>query len=125
MAQSSHPRRSVSVFPARFSRFAPGLALGLALSSSVAAERFNLEHATKVVAVMNPQITPDGRRVVITVSRANLKENRFDTELVQVEVETQFIAYPVNGHAPQDPIHQRDVNRRWAEWIREHIEPPK
>lgn len=39
-------------------------------------------------------------------------------------VKTKFIAYPVAGHAPQDPIHQRDVNRRWAEWIKEHFEEP-
>jgi dipeptidyl aminopeptidase/acylaminoacyl peptidase len=38
-------------------------------------------------------------------------------------VETKFIAYPVSGHFPSDPIHQRDVNRRWAEWIKERIEP--
>ena len=37
-------------------------------------------------------------------------------------VETKFIAYPVSGHFPSDPIHQRDVNRRWAEWIRGHFE---
>ena len=36
-------------------------------------------------------------------------------------VKTKFVAYPVNGHQPPDPIHQRDVNRRWAEWIREHF----
>ena len=40
-------------------------------------------------------------------------------------VKTRFIAYPVAGHFPQDPIHQRDVNRRWAEWIKEHFEDTK
>jgi dipeptidyl aminopeptidase/acylaminoacyl peptidase len=29
----------------------------------------------------------------------------------------QFIAYPIGGHFPADPIHQRDVRRRWAAWI--------
>ena len=37
-------------------------------------------------------------------------------------VETKFVAYPVSGHAPSDPVHQRDVSRRWADWIREHFE---
>ena len=37
-------------------------------------------------------------------------------------VKTKFIAYPVSGHSPSDPIHQRDVNRRWAAWIQEHFE---
>jgi dipeptidyl aminopeptidase/acylaminoacyl peptidase len=40
-------------------------------------------------------------------------------------VKTKFIAYPVSGHSPADPIHQRDINRRWAEWIKEHLEAPK
>jgi len=37
-------------------------------------------------------------------------------------VESKFIAYPVTGHFPSDPIHQRDVDRRWAEWIKAHFE---
>lgn len=37
-------------------------------------------------------------------------------------VKTQFIAYPVDGHAPSDPVHQRDVGRRWAAWLKEHLD---
>ena len=37
-------------------------------------------------------------------------------------VKTKLIAYPVEGHSPQDPVHQRDVNRRWTAWIKEHID---
>jgi dipeptidyl aminopeptidase/acylaminoacyl peptidase len=37
-------------------------------------------------------------------------------------VKTQFIAYPVAGHAPSDPAHQRDVDRRWAAWLKEHLD---
>jgi dipeptidyl aminopeptidase/acylaminoacyl peptidase len=37
-------------------------------------------------------------------------------------VKTKFIAYPVAGHAPSDPVHQRDVDRRWAAWIKEHLD---
>lgn len=36
-------------------------------------------------------------------------------------VEVTFIAYPVPGHFPQDPVHQRDVRRRWVQWIAEHF----
>ena len=36
-------------------------------------------------------------------------------------VEVQFIAYPVSGHFPPDPVHQRDVRRRWVEWIADHF----
>jgi len=40
-------------------------------------------------------------------------------------VETKLIVYPIPGHGATDPVHQRDVNRRWAEWIKEHMELPK
>jgi dipeptidyl aminopeptidase/acylaminoacyl peptidase len=36
-------------------------------------------------------------------------------------VETQFIAYPVSGHSPSDPIHTRDVNRRWIAWLSKYL----
>ena len=36
-------------------------------------------------------------------------------------VKTKFIAYPVAGHHPSDPVHQRDQERRWAEWLQEHL----
>ena len=34
----------------------------------------------------------------------------------------QFIAYPIPGHFPGDPVHQRDLWRRWIAWIDEHFE---
>jgi dipeptidyl aminopeptidase/acylaminoacyl peptidase len=37
-------------------------------------------------------------------------------------VEVKFIAYPVGGHFPPDPVHQRDVYRRWIEWIKQHFQ---
>lgn len=36
-------------------------------------------------------------------------------------VEVTFIAYPVSGHSAPDPVHQRDVLRRWVEWFRGHL----
>lgn len=36
-------------------------------------------------------------------------------------VEVQFIAYPIGGHFPADPVHQRDVYRRWIGWIDQHF----
>jgi dipeptidyl aminopeptidase/acylaminoacyl peptidase len=61
----------------------------LAAASSVAAERLTLEHVAKIVNVTNPRISPDGKSVVVAVSRANLKDNRFDTQLVLVNVATK------------------------------------
>ena len=36
-------------------------------------------------------------------------------------VETQFIAYPVGGHSPADPVHIRDVDRRWIAWLAKYL----
>jgi len=38
------------------------------------------------------------------------------------KVEVQFIAYPIPGHSPSDPIHQRDRDKRWIEWIEDHFD---
>ena len=42
----------------------------------------------------------------------NLKDNN---------VEVKFIAYPIPGHFPQDPIHRKDVYERWIKWIKNHF----
>jgi dipeptidyl aminopeptidase/acylaminoacyl peptidase len=34
----------------------------------------------------------------------------------------RFVAYPVPGHFPADPIHRRDILRRWIDWIAEHFD---
>jgi len=36
-------------------------------------------------------------------------------------VKTRFIAYPVADHSPSDPVHRRDIDRRWAAWLKEHL----
>jgi len=36
-------------------------------------------------------------------------------------VETKFIAYPIYGHNAGDPVRQRDVQRRWIDWIDQHF----
>ena len=37
-------------------------------------------------------------------------------------VEVKFVVYPVPGHFPPDPVHRRDVRRRWVEWIAEYFD---
>jgi dipeptidyl aminopeptidase/acylaminoacyl peptidase len=39
-------------------------------------------------------------------------------------VEVTFIAYPTGGHFPPDPVHQRDLRRRWIDWIRKEFDTP-
>lgn len=36
-------------------------------------------------------------------------------------VKAQFIAYPIPGHFPGDPVHVRDVYRRRINWIAQHF----
>lgn len=37
-------------------------------------------------------------------------------------VETEFVAYPLPGHFPGDPIHRTDLYRRWIDWIKNHFD---
>jgi dipeptidyl aminopeptidase/acylaminoacyl peptidase len=36
-------------------------------------------------------------------------------------VEVKFIAYPVSGHTPPDPVRLLDTYRRWAEWLDKYL----
>jgi dipeptidyl aminopeptidase/acylaminoacyl peptidase len=36
-------------------------------------------------------------------------------------VTVQFLAYPVAGHSPGDPVRQPDVYRRWVEWMDRYL----
>jgi dipeptidyl aminopeptidase/acylaminoacyl peptidase len=38
-------------------------------------------------------------------------------------VTTQFFAYPISGHNAADPVRQRDVQRRWVEWLERYLNP--
>jgi dipeptidyl aminopeptidase/acylaminoacyl peptidase len=36
-------------------------------------------------------------------------------------VTTQFFAYPIGGHFPDDPLRTRDIWQRWAGWIATYL----
>jgi dipeptidyl aminopeptidase/acylaminoacyl peptidase len=38
-------------------------------------------------------------------------------------VETSFVVYPTGGHMPRGPVRQRDVYRRWIDWMAAHLKP--
>src|ERR1700685_2704004 len=42
----------------------------------------------KIVSVTNPEISPDGKSIVIIVSRVNWDEDRYDSQLVLVDIAT-------------------------------------
>ena len=54
--------------------------------SGFAANRFDIAHLDKIRRVADPQISPDGKSIVIVVSRPNYAEDRYDADLVLVDV---------------------------------------
>ena len=50
--------------------------------------RMQLDDLGRVVRVSDPQIAPDGRSIVIVVARANYDENRYDADLMLVDIAT-------------------------------------
>ena len=52
---------------------------------------FTADDLTKIVRISDPQVSPDGRTVAFVVGRANLKEDRWDSELDLVDVATQRV----------------------------------
>src|SRR5205823_4481884 len=68
-------------------RFA--LIVVLAASSTVFAQqkkRVVVDDILRAVSVSDPQISPDGRSIACVVSRPNAAEDRFDSEIVLVDV---------------------------------------
>lgn len=71
----------------------PAILVCLALANTHAGElpqtnRFTIADLAKMARISDPQISPDGKSIVIVVSRPNYDEKRYDTELVLVDVAT-------------------------------------
>ncbi|MBC5823306.1 MAG: S9 family peptidase [Candidatus Eremiobacteraeota bacterium] len=41
--------------------------------------------------------------------------------LRDLHVPVQFVAYPVGGHLPSDPVRNADIDRRWVAWIHKYL----
>lgn len=52
------------------------------------ADRYKLEDANKIVRLSDPEISPDGKRVLVVAGHANLDDDRTDSELLVVDVAT-------------------------------------
>ena len=50
-----------------------------------------------------------------------MQSYRFYHALRDNKVPVKFIGYPLTGHSPSDPVHQRDVDQRWLDWLKEHL----
>src|SRR5690242_1258608 len=55
---------------------------------SAQSRHIELNDMARIVSVADPQISPDGKTIVVVVSRINLDQDRSDRELVQVDVAT-------------------------------------
>ncbi len=53
-----------------------------------AADRWQPNDRLRLVSASDPQIAADGKTVIIVVARANARDNRFDSDLVAVDVAT-------------------------------------
>lgn len=80
----------------------PSLALVAGCAGLAAAEGRRMEIADlhKIVRVADPQLAPDGKSIVCVVSRANVPDDRWDSELVLVEIpsgQPRSLTYGRNG----------------------------
>lgn len=71
--------------------------LALASPSAAQAPRFSADDLPKIVRIAEPQISPDGKTIAIVVSRANLKDDRWDGELDLVDVATKQLRAVTHG----------------------------
>jgi dipeptidyl aminopeptidase/acylaminoacyl peptidase len=71
------------------------------------AQTFGIADYAKVVRLTDPHLSPDGRSVVVVLSRPNYVENHFDSELVRVSLPSGAL---------RELTHQRKTarNPRWA-----------
>src|SRR5205814_708161 len=58
----------------------------LLFAVSAFAARWQVSDRLRIVNVNDPQISPDGKSVVLIASRANTKDNRWDGDLVMIDI---------------------------------------
>jgi dipeptidyl aminopeptidase/acylaminoacyl peptidase len=78
------------------------LAILILFALTAHAQRWQISDRLRLVNLNDPQISPDGRSVVLIVSHANLKDDRWDGDLVLVDVaggEQHPITYDRRGVA--------------------------
>ena len=87
----THSKTGCSDLFARYT-FLGMLAVLLSLSvpgqASAQARKMELGDLQKIVDVSNPAISPDGKSIVIIVSRVNWDQDRYDSQLVLVDIAT-------------------------------------
>src|SRR5580698_8405011 len=79
------PQRGRSTFPGILAAHLVIIAVGRAEAQ---ARKFELEDVRKIVNVSSPAISPDGKSIVIVVTRVNWDADSHDAQLVLVDVAT-------------------------------------
>src|SRR5271156_4084896 len=64
------------------------LSLSIPGRAKAQARKIDLGDLQKIVNVSSPEISPDGKSIVIIVSRVNWDEDRYDSQLVLVDIAT-------------------------------------
>jgi len=62
--------------------------LGIPHAVSAQRQRIDLSDLAHVVDLRDPQLSPDGKQIVLVVSRPNFEENRYENQLVVVAIPT-------------------------------------
>jgi dipeptidyl aminopeptidase/acylaminoacyl peptidase len=57
--------------------------------SKPATKRFELADLAKLVGVSDPQVAPNGKSIVVVVSRPDMEKNKFKSDLVLIEIESE------------------------------------
>ncbi len=92
----------------RFAAIAALVLAGTTAGPAVAqAKRFAADDLPGIVRLADPQLAPDGKAVAVVMSRANLKDNRWDAELTLIDVASKAQRALTQGR-------QGLVNPRWS-----------
>jgi len=76
-------RRATAPSVAVIAIFSIGMTAGV---SAAEPRRFSPDDLPKIVRITDPQVSPDGASVAVVIARANLKDDRYDTDLSLVDV---------------------------------------
>jgi len=83
----------------------------LLVAAAAYADRWQPSDRLRIANLNDPQISPDGKLVAVVVTRANVKENRWDGDLVVVDTATgeqRQLTYDRRGEAADlDPAGAR------------------
>src|SRR5271170_673633 len=83
------------------------LALAATDQAEAQARKIELGDLQKIVGVSSPEISPDGKSIVIVVSRVNWDEDRRDSQLVLVDIAT-------GAQRPLTNIHKGLGSPQWS-----------